>query len=99
MTEEGEYLVIKGKMGAPVFWDYTINLDADDFISFFTLAKDPNMVDFLVYSKNWWNLFFSVAISSFKFTLMSMIGILRNLLPGKRKKGQEVSADHSKPKD
>ena len=78
-------LIFKGKMGAPVFWDYTINLSDEDFISFFLLAKNHNTVEFMLNSKNRFRVFFSIAMSSVKFTLMTIPRLLKYMLMPKPK--------------
>lgn len=78
-------LIFKGKMGAPVFWEYNINLSDEDFISFFLLAKNPNTVEFMLNSKNRIRVFFSIAMSSVKFTFMTIPRLLKYMLMPKPK--------------
>ncbi len=78
-------LIFKGKMGAPVFWEYNINLSDEDFISFFLLAKNPNTVEFMLNSPNRIRVFFSIAMSSVKFTLMTIPRLLKYMLMPKPK--------------
>ena len=61
-VREGDHLIFKGKMGPPVFWEYTMKFSEEDFISFFAIAKDPKTVQFIVNSPNRWKLFFSMAV-------------------------------------
>lgn len=78
-------LIFKGKMGAPVFWEYNINLSDEDFVSFFLLAKNPNTVEFMLNSKNRIRVFFSIAMSSVRFTLMTIPRLLKYMLMPKPK--------------
>lgn len=59
-------VVLKGVIGKPVFWDYTITMEKEDIIGFMDVITQPNFIGFLMDSKNRWKILFSIIRSVLK---------------------------------
>lgn len=92
-VREGDHLIFKGKMGPPVFWEYTMKFSEEDFISFFAIARDPKTVQFIVNSPNRWKLFFSMAVDATKFTLMTVPRLFKTIFFPKGNNGEEKAGE------
>ena len=95
VLEDG-LLVVKGKMGPPVFWEYTMSLNEEDFVSFFGLAKDPATALFLINSKNRLRVFYRITLASMKFVAMTVAGFLVNYFWPFGRKTRKVIAQQIK---
>lgn len=56
LSADADETVIRGTMGAPVYWDYAVRLDSDDVIDFTDLLKQRATVGFLVTSRHRWQI-------------------------------------------
>jgi hypothetical protein len=56
MKVEGADLVMRGTMGKPTFWDWSVNLGEEDVVDFLVLLKRPEMVRYLVEDPARWTL-------------------------------------------
>lgn len=82
---EGDSLVVKGVLGAPVFWNYTVTLTEQDYIDFFRLiTKDTGTVDFVIHSKKRWSIYFRVVRKVTKFLWMAFWAIIKSFFVRKK---------------
>ena len=61
-------VVIKGVIGKPVFWDYSITMEKEDIFGFLDVLTRPSFIRFLMGSRNRWKMLFA--------TLRSLLKIL-----------------------
>ena len=52
-------VVLKGVIGKPVFWDYTITMEKQDIFGFLDVLTDRNFIGFLMGSENRWKMLFA----------------------------------------
>lgn len=82
-AEDG--IVIKGVMGAPVFWEYKVTMTEADFVDFFSLiTKGNGAVDFIIQSPNRWKIYYRVVKNVTTFLVLSALAVVKMLLPGKK---------------
>lgn len=80
-----EGIIIKGVMGAPVFWEYKVTMTEDDFVNFFgLLTKGNGAVDFIIHSPNRWKIYYRVVKNVTTFLVLSALAVVKMLLPGKK---------------
>jgi hypothetical protein len=56
MVVQDARLVMKGTMGKPTFWDWSVELDEQDVVDFVVLLSRPEVVRFLVDDPRRWQL-------------------------------------------
>ena len=78
MVKEGDLIYIKGKMGAPVFWDFKVTLREEDLKDIFIVVQDPNTAGFLVNSENHWNIYLKIVKGALRFALTNVKGLVKN---------------------
>jgi hypothetical protein len=85
MGVEGDDLVMKGTMGKPTFWDWSVNLDDADVVDFLVFLQRPAPIRFMVRSDQRWQMLRSALSGAILFaahTLRLMIfGAPRHQLP------------------
>ena len=59
-------VVLKGVIGKPVFWDYTIAMEKEDILGFLDVLTDRNFIGFLMGSGNRWKMLVAAARSVLK---------------------------------
>ena len=75
-------LRIKGVMGSPEYWNFAITMSEDDLIDFFKLVnKTPDCVDFLVHSKERWNIYYSLIKGALRFIITTLKGLFIGFSP------------------
>ncbi|MDD5222947.1 MAG: hypothetical protein PHE84_03080 [bacterium] len=80
-----EGIIIKGVMGAPVFWEYKVTMTEADFVDFFSLlTKGNGAVDFIIHSPNRWKIYYRVVKNVTTFLLLSALAVVKMVLPGKK---------------
>jgi hypothetical protein len=67
MDAEGADLVLKGTMGKPTFWDWSVNLSDRDVVDFLVLLKRPDVVRYLVEDPGRWTLVRTAARGAWVF--------------------------------
>jgi len=88
MDAEAGDLVMKGTMGKPTFWDWSVNLTEQDVVDFIVLLKRPEVVRYLVESPSRWGMLRSAARGAIVFAWHT----LRLFLTGS---STPAPADHS----
>lgn len=56
MSTEGDRVVVRGTMGAPVYWGYAVTLREADITDLIALLKQPAAVGFVLSSRRRWNI-------------------------------------------
>ena len=59
-------VVLKGVIGTPVFWDYTITMEKEDIFGFLDVITHRNFIGFLMGSRNRWKMLFATLRSVLK---------------------------------
>ena len=78
-------LIFKGKMGAPVFWEYKVTMTEADFVNFFSLiTKGNGAVDFIIHSPNRWKIYYRVVKNVTTFLFLTALSIAKMFLPKKK---------------
>jgi hypothetical protein len=76
-----EGIIIKGVMGAPVFWEYKVTLTEADFVDFFSLiTKGNGAVDFIIQSPNRWKIYYRVVKNVTTFLFLTALTIVKMFL-------------------
>jgi len=89
LENRGDAVVVSGKMGEPVFWEYRTTMTEDDLFDVLHIMAHPSIVDFLGGSEKRWSLLFAIAKRGLKFFLLCGFDLLKRLLPGKWGRGSD----------
>ena len=85
VTREEEGIMVKGTMGAPVFWEYKVSMNEADFTGFFQLlVKGNQAVDFIIHSPRRWQIYYRVVKNVATFLLLTALALVKSLLPGRK---------------
>jgi len=76
----GGQLYVKGRMEAPVDWDYIMPLQGDDIIDFFDLLKDPTIPAYIHRSPRRWQLYGAMLVQGLRLGGLVAAGALRQAL-------------------
>jgi len=72
----GDTMVIRGKMGPPVWWDYSITMTEEDLDDLLHVAAQRGTVSFLLDAKNRWRFYFTAVKQVVKIVTRLVAGIL-----------------------
>ncbi len=93
MGAEENAAVIRGTMGAPVFWRYTVHLGDEDVVDFIELLKQPAAVGFAVTSRQRWSILFAALHSAVAFAGAIARLSLSDILSGLRTTPPDAPTD------
>ena len=79
----GDTMVIRGKMGPPVYWDFSITMTEEDLDDILHVAAQRGTISFLLGARNRWSLYFTAVKQVIKIVLKFVVGFGRRL--GRRK--------------
>ena len=82
----GETIVIRGVMGAPVYWDFSITMEKEDILDVFIVATQRDTVGFLLQSKKCLSLYLKITGGVIKFLLLTLIQLPKKLFPDREVK-------------
>ena len=94
MGADADEAVIRGTMGAPVYWDYAVRLGADDVIDFTELLKQPAAIGFVVTSRYRWQILASALHSAVVFAWAIATRIVARPLHPVQKQENESDVQH-----
>lgn len=93
ISREGDDLLIRGLMGEPVWWEYTVRLTEEDIVRVFRLAICRTAVDFVVGRKDRWKLVGRLSAECLRLPALllgslwcSLRSSTPNSLPGRRER-------------
>jgi len=72
----GDTMVIRGKMGPPVWWNYSITMTEEDVVDLLHVAAQRGTISFLLVAKNRWRLYFTAVKQVVKLVTRLVAGIL-----------------------
>ena len=79
-------LYVKGRMEAPVSWEYIMCLRGEDLADFFALLSDPAMADYVYHSPDRWRLIGKMVVGGLRVGGLVLVAGLRQAfgagLPG-----------------
>lgn len=91
--DKGSEMVIAGKMGAPVYWDYTITMTEQDLIDILGIASRKGTVSFLLGCENKGRLFKSAVGDGSKLIFGFVTGLFRRT--DRRSTAPDLTAENS----
>jgi hypothetical protein len=56
MCQDDDSLAVRGTMGAPVYWDYSVALKEDDVVDFLKFLQQPAVVRYMITAENRWSI-------------------------------------------
>ncbi len=81
ILEDGS-VKIKGAMGPPVHWRFSLRMKEEDLVDFFMLVnKTPDCAEFLANSEERWSVYSAMIKGSFRFVLATLKGLLFGFKP------------------
>ena len=83
MRTEGDRVVLRGTMGAPVYWGYAVSMGGEDIVDFIELLEQPAAVGFVVASRQRWNILASALHAGLVFAWAIATRVLGSSLPGR----------------
>jgi hypothetical protein len=87
----GSELLVKGKMGAPVFWDYTITMTEQDLVDILHIASRTDTVSYMLGCKSRRRVYSSAVKHASKVALKTVGGLFKG--SGKRSTGPDVPSE------
>lgn len=75
VPEDGE-LVIRGTMGAPTYWDYTVQLDEDDVSEFLEFLSRPASVKYILNAKSRWAILGAALSGAVLFAMRALVALV-----------------------
>lgn len=54
MAIENKNLVMRGTMGKPTFWDWSVNIEEEDVVDFLIFLRQPAPIQYMVSSEDRW---------------------------------------------
>lgn len=78
----GDKLYVRGRMEAPVSWEYIMRLRTDDLADFFELLRDPVLVDYVYGSPERWRLIRGMIIGGLQLAGLVFAAALRQRFAG-----------------
>lgn len=85
----GDTMVIRGKMGPPVWWDFSITMTEEDVNDILHVASQQGTISFILGARSRWRLYFTVIKQAVNIVLKFVVGFVRRL--GRRKAPQPVT--------
>jgi hypothetical protein len=85
----GDSMVIRGKMGPPVYWDFSITMTEEDLDDILHVATQRGTISFLLSTKKRWSLYFTAVKQVVKLVLKFVVGFVRRL--GRRRAPRTAS--------
>ena len=82
-----DHLYVKGRVEAPVSWEYIMALRGEDFVDFFALLREPAMADSIYRSPHRWRLLFGMIASGIYVGALVVVAVVRLAL------GKSVTGD------
>lgn len=76
----GDQMVIKGKMGPPVWWDFSITMTEEDVIDILHVAAQGGTISFLLGAQKRRSLYFTAVKQVVKIVLRFGVGFVRRLV-------------------
>ena len=73
MTDEETSLVMRGTMGKPTFWDWSVHLDADDVVDFLVFLKRPEVIRLMIESDERWAMLRSALLGAILFGSRALV--------------------------
>jgi hypothetical protein len=77
VEDTGSTMVVAGKMGAPVYWEYTITMTEQDLIDILGIASKRGTVSFLLGCENKGRLFKSAIVEGSKLIFGFVTGLFK----------------------
>jgi hypothetical protein len=77
VEDTGTTMVVAGKMGAPVYWEYTITMTEQDLIDILGIVSQKGTVSFLVGCKNKGKLIRSAMVEGSKLVIGFVTGLVK----------------------
>ena len=75
----GDRMVIRGKMGPPVYWDFSITMTEEDVDDILHVAAQRGTISFLLGANKRWYLYVTVIKQVLKIVLKFVAGFVRRL--------------------
>jgi len=91
MKDCGDRVVINGKMGPPVYWDYTVTMTEEDLSGVLYLAAQKGTISFLLGVKRRRSLYFIMVKQVMKIALGIGVGFVKRF--GRRRKFSQVTEE------
>ena len=91
MKDCGDRVVISGKMGPPVYWDYTVTMTEKDLSDVLYLAAQKGTISFLLGAKRRRSLYFIMVKQVMRIALGVGAGFVKRL--GRRRKFSQVAEE------
>ena len=75
----GDTMVIRGKMGPPVWWDFSITMTEEDVDDILHVAAQQGTISFVLGAKNRRHLYFTVVKQAVQIVLKFVAGFVMRL--------------------
>ncbi len=85
----GTEMLVKGKMGAPVYWDYTITMSEQDLIDILDIAARKDTVGFMLDCKSRRKVYSSAVTKATRIAFGTVTGFFARM--GRRRKAPVVA--------
>jgi hypothetical protein len=89
LRAEDDEIVIRGTMGAPVYWGYAVRMGSEDVIDFIELLKQPAALGFVVTSQSRWKILGAALRSAVVFAWAIATRVVAGSLRGTRAAASE----------
>lgn len=93
-----DHLYVKGRVEAPVSWEYIVALRGGDFVDFFALLRDPAMADAIYRAPDRWRLLRGMVAAGIHVGALVVVTVVRLAL-GRSVTGDRVELELPPPSE